>query len=197
MDTARQPVLLIGDALPWVRMTLDYTDKLAQQLPAELLHWRSPDPSGAFSFSLGEIVAHIADCRRMFIGQLEGAEVPEDLYWSEGPREPDYTVWEFKPFTRETLLDSLAAARMVVDEWLARPADGMYEPTPGTTEVWEKMKAKLSQDGNSEELARAELRGPASVVRVLMALAVHEAGHRGSLGTLLRQHGVALQGGEG
>lgn len=196
MDTAMQPVLCIGDALPWARMTLDYTDKLAAQIPEKLLDWRSPDPSGAFSFSLGEIAAHIADARAMFIRQLSGAP-EDDNYFSEGPKEPDYKVWEFKPFTRAELLAGLAASRALAEEWLSRPAAGIYEPTPGTLAAWEKMKAKFAEDGKADELAKAELRGPASIVRVLMALCVHEAGHRGSLGTLLRQHGIALEGGEG
>lgn len=195
MDTSMQPVLCIGDALPWARMTLDYTDQLAALIPDELLGWRSPDPSGAFSFSLGEIAAHISDARSMFIRQLSGAP-EDDNYFSEGPKAPDYKHWEFRPFTKAELLASLAASRALAEEWLSRPADGIYAPTPGTTEAWEKMKAKLAEDGNSEELAKAELRGPASVVRVLMALCVHEAGHRGSLGTLLRQQGIALVGGE-
>jgi uncharacterized damage-inducible protein DinB len=189
-DTAMQPALSIGDALPWVRMTLDYTDRLAGSIPENLLDWRSPDPSGAFSFSLGEIAAHTADARRMFVATLTG-EKDESAYWSSGPKEPDYKLWEFRSFTLPEVIESLAASRALVEEWLARPASGMLEATDGTRESWEKMKAKLTEDGQAEELVKAELRGPATVLRIMMALAVHEAGHRGSLQTLLRQHGVA------
>jgi hypothetical protein len=39
-----------------------------------------------------------------------------------------------------------------------------------------------------------ERRGPANVNRVLMALAVHEAGHRGTLQALLRLKGINVSG---
>ena len=40
----------------------------------------------------------------------------------------------------------------------------------------------------------AELRGPASIVRVMMAMVAHEDGHRSTLQTFLRFHGINLDG---
>jgi len=36
------------------------------------------------------------------------------------------------------------------------------------------------------------VRGPVTIIRVIMALAVHESGHRSTLQTLLRMHGINL-----
>jgi hypothetical protein len=44
------------------------------------------------------------------------------------------------------------------------------------------------------DTAAAELRGPATVNRVLFALCLHEAGHRSYLQTILRLQGVDARG---
>ena len=45
---------------------------------------------------------------------------------------------------------------------------------------------------NNVPVEDAIKRGPANIVRVRMALCVHEAGHRGALQTILRLEGINL-----
>lgn len=176
----------IGDVLPWVKMTLDYTEQLAALVPEDKLEWRPEDPSGGFFFSLGEIVMHCADARRMFAGQLHGTDTA-DSYWSPGPGEG--SVWEFKKCAdKQALLASLAETRRLLQDWLDRPASELLDTTAGTRQAYERMLQWHKEHGkDTNALAKA---GPANIMRVLMATAIHEAGHRGSLQTLLRLHGV-------
>lgn len=182
------PTRTIGDALPWFKMTLDYTDMVAAAIPDALLNWRPEDPAGKFCFSLAEIVMHCADARRMFAGQLSG-ECNEDEYWSSGPT--DDGTWPFKELPdKAALLDSLAAARALYQPYLDRPAEDMTAETEGTRSAYHKNIAAMKEHGHDP--AMLERAGIPNIVRVLFAVAAHEAGHRGALQTLLRQHGVNL-----
>ena len=182
------PARTVEDVLPWAKTTLDYTDQLAAIIPDELLNWRPEDPTGRFCFSLSEIVMHIADARRMFAGQLSGA-TDEDAYWSPGPGEDG--VWPFKELPdKAALLGSLGAARALITPWMERPADDLLAETKGTRAAFEKNLEYMREHGH--DTAKLERAGVPGIMRVLFAIAVHEAGHRGSLQTLLRQHGVNL-----
>lgn len=190
MDAASATQATIGQALPWTGMTFDYTEQIAEKLTDELRDWRPADPGGKFFFSLGELVAHCADARRMFARQLAGDDSAED-YWSTGPDADG--VWGFRelPGAAE-LLDSLKAARAELQHWLDLPADEQWNSTDGTRAVFEKHLQQLREKGL--DTAESELRGPANINRVLFAAAVHESGHRGTLQTLLRMNGAAAGG---
>jgi uncharacterized damage-inducible protein DinB len=190
--SALQAQATLGDGLPWVNMTLDYSDRICSLIPEDLLDWRSPDPSGRFSFSLAEIAMHIADARRMFVGQLGGG-ADQSKYWAadEEGDEATNSGWNFKPYgSKQAILDSLKESRELLAEYTAWPMSRVLETTEGTRKSFDNFITQMQEQGKEEEIAKARLRGPASVMRVLMAVACHEAGHRGSLQTLLRQHGV-------
>src|SRR3954464_13294483 len=84
MSVATQAVS-IGQHLPWVNMTLDYTETLVAKIPDELLDFRPVDPNGHFFFSLAELAMHCADTRRMFANTLAGIESEEGMWtdWDE------------------------------------------------------------------------------------------------------------------
>jgi uncharacterized damage-inducible protein DinB len=175
----------IGQVYPWFNMTLDYTDQISALIPEDLLDWRYEDPSGKWTFSLAEQAMHSADARRMFARQIAGNDSTEG-YWSEGPGEDG--VWPFKPYgSKQAILDSLQSAREELNAVLNRSAADALEITPGTQATYDKVIAQMKE--KDMDTAAAELRGPANLIRVLMATVVHEAGHRGSMQTLLRMKG--------
>jgi len=200
MDAERQAEATLREALPWVKLTLDYTDRLAAAIPEDLLDWRPEDPSGKWSFSLVEIVKHVSDARFMFIGQLDGedpvdetGDAAPDRYWSAGPgADGEWNFYEHKD--KAEVLARLAQARQPIEQWLDRPASGLMDITDGTRAVFEMQIKRLQESG--VDVADWHRRGPATVNRVLMALAVHEAGHRAALQTLLRQKGINVEGAE-
>jgi uncharacterized damage-inducible protein DinB len=189
MDAAAQPSLSVAGFLPWINMVLDYTDEIAALIPEDKVDWRPEDPSGHFSFSLGEIAMHIADARRMFARQLSGVD-SEEGYWSEGPDERG--VWKFQPSAgKAKILHSMAEARRELKPFIDMPASSYTQTTDGSRQTFEKSLERLREAG--QPTAEAEARGPANIVRVLMAVIAHEAGHRGALQTLLRMQGVNLK----
>ncbi|MCC7479314.1 DinB family protein [bacterium] len=190
MDSSMQasPAMTIGDQMPWVGMTLSYLEKIAALIPEDKLDWRPADPSGKWSFSLGEIAMHCADSRSMFARTLSG-DASEEGYWMKYP-EDDSGVWtrSREAANLQEILDSLVAGREALEAWLARPYNELLNTTPGTIAGFEKHLASLREAG--KDTADAERRGPTTINRVLVAAACHEAGHRGALQTLLRQMGV-------
>lgn len=191
MDAATMPELTVADHMPWVKMTLDYTEEIAALIPEDKLDWRPEDPSGQFCFSLAEIVMHCADARVMFMRQLSG-EKSEDGYWctSEGP--DDAGVWKFKEHGgKQAILDSMKHAREEIDTWQSKPVDELLSVPEGCEKAFAEQLKKMKE--HEKDTAEMERRGPASIMRVLMATATHEAGHRGSLQTLLRQHGINVK----
>ena len=189
MDSQTQSVPIIRDQLPWVTLTLDFTDKLAELIPEDELDWRPVDPSGKWSFSLVEIIKHVTDSRIMFIGQLNGDE-DSGKYWSEPPGEDG--MWKFADHKdKAEVVTRLVEARRGIEEWLDKPASMLLEVTDGWRATFEMIIERVkAHDGPVEDYYR---RGPANINRVLMALAVHEAGHRGTLHALLRQKGINIQ----
>lgn len=195
MDAQPQSECSVNEYLLWLGMTWDYTDKIAEAIPEHLLDWRPTDPSGKYCFSLAEIVMHITDARLMFSSQLSGEEL-DDQYWatSEGPNEDG--VWTFKDHGgKQALLDSLKASRAKYQSWIDQPFATLLDVPDGARKAYDGFLKRLKEEGH--DTAVMEKRGPASIVRVLMAVAAHEAGHRGSLQTLLRQHGVNVSYDEG
>lgn len=187
MDAGMQTEATLRESLPWVKMTLDQMEQVAELIPEDELDWRPEDPSGKYCFSLSEIVKHVTDARVMFASQLSGEE-KEDAYWSE----PDEDgTWKFAAHKdKAELLDRLAASRHVVEPWLDKPVSALLEVTDGTRAIFDRHVAALKeQDKPVEDWER---RGSANINRVLMALAIHEAGHRGTLQTLLRQKGINI-----
>jgi uncharacterized damage-inducible protein DinB len=170
-------------------MTLDYTDQVCAHIPDDMLDWRPEHPAGNFMFSLAEIAMHCADARLMFARQLSGDNNTSD-YWSAGPDEAG--KWLFRPYgTKQAIIDSLAAARGELEPFTSRPAEELTATTPGTESAYSKTLSWMKEQG--QETAEAEARGPATIMRVLMALTTHESGHRGSLMTLLHMQGVKLK----
>jgi uncharacterized damage-inducible protein DinB len=189
MDAIQLKQLTVGGFLPWVGMTLDYTDEIAALIPEDKLDWRPKDPSGRFQFSLGEIAMHIADARRMFARQLSGSET-EEGYWSEGPDAQG--IWQFSVHSgKQAILDSLASAREELNAYINAPAKSYLETTEGTRKAFEKTLQQMREQG--ADTSDAATRGPANIVRVMMAVVAHEAGHRGALQALLRQQGVNIK----
>lgn len=193
MDTELQAAqATIFEMLPWLGMTLDYTDKLAQALPDDLLDWRPEDPRGKFTFSLAEILMHCADSRSMFARQLAGNESEEGC-WAEEPGE-DSDIWKFKPHGgKQAIIDSLAASRAELAEWYNRSGSELLATTPGTRAVYDKFIASCKEK-EQEIPAAVQARGPANIMRVMMACAVHESGHRGTLQAFMRLKGVEKSG---
>lgn len=188
MNATPHDDVAIGFGLPWLTATLDSLEQIAALVPEDKLDWRLADPSGKWHFSLAEIVMHSADARRMFARMLTGSE-STDGYWSTGPGEDG--VWPFKPYgTKQTILDSLKESRAELQPFLDRPLSSMSETTEGTRKAFERNLARMRE--RQLDTANDEKRGPASVLRILMACAVHESGHRSSLQTLLRMHGINL-----
>jgi uncharacterized damage-inducible protein DinB len=192
MDAQAATALSAGDGLPWIGITLDQTDKVAVLVHEGLAALRPTDPLGRFCFSLGELVMHIADSRRMFLGQLDGADYSGG-YWA-GTGGPDSQgVWRFRaPQSWEDVLVSVEWGGTKLREYLARPQHALWEPTEGTLAFFGRYLADLRAAGREEQALAYERRGPASLARTLTALACHEAGHRGALQTLLRLQGVNL-----
>ncbi len=90
------------------------------------------------------------------------------------------------------MLGRLAEARSVVEHWLDQPASTLLDVTENSKAVFQENLKRMKEAGHSSE--DWERRGPANVNRVLVALAVHEAGHRGTLQALLRQQGINISG---
>lgn len=182
----------VSDLLPFVKETLDKTDLICSLIPEHLLDWRPADPSGRFSFSLGEIAIHIGDSRRSFARVLSGNNT-EGGYLSDFLPQPENgSNWRFKPASKTQIMEHLASARLELEEWLYKPADQILESTEASRARFERHIAKLESDGkNTSEALR---RGPVSINRTLAYTATHESGHRGSLQTLLRSHGINVGG---
>jgi uncharacterized damage-inducible protein DinB len=190
MSAVQQPELTIGQSLPWVNMMFDYTEKISAVLPDTLRDWRPTDPSGKFFFSLGELVAHMADARLMFARQFSG-DKSEEGYWSPGPGEDG--VWPFPALgSVQELAASLKTARAALQPWLDLPASEQWNGTDGTRAVFERNLKMMEEQG--QDTALMVQRGPANINRILFAVVAHESGHRGTLQTLLRMNGVDLGG---
>lgn len=167
---------------------MDLTERVAALIPEDKLDWRLTDPSGKWHFSLAEIVLHCADARTMFARTLSG-NATEEGYWSAGPG-PD-GIWPFRPYSgKDEVLRSLTIARQELTPWLDHPAAALLDTTEGTRAAYEKSLSALREKGAATN--DTEVRGPVTIIRVIMALAVHESGHRSTLQTLLRMHGINL-----
>jgi len=183
-ETNTTPTL--EQALPWIPMVLDMTERLTALIPEEKLSWRLPDPSGRWAFSLGELALHCADSRRMFARQLAG-DASETGYWSDGPGEGG--VWKFRDTPgREEILRSLRETRAELQLFLDRPAADMTAITDGARATFARALEQMKSKG--QDSSAAERRGPPNIVRILMAVVAHENGHRAVLQTMLRLQGI-------
>ena len=66
--------------------------------------------------------------------------------------------------------------------------------TEGAKATYKRQIASVKEQGI--DTTQMEMRGAPGIFRVLMGVACHEAGHRGTLYTLLRLNGVSLPGKE-
>jgi uncharacterized damage-inducible protein DinB len=189
--------LLISESLPSLVRTLNITDQLSALIPEHLLEWRPIDPSGAFQFSLAEIVFHLADERLEFARLLAGTETAETeaqymLRFSfEQPELEKGVKWTLKPYSGKTqMLDYLKASRAEFQVWLDKPASDLLLTTTGTETAFQKALETAEKRGTDTTTMRK--RGAATIMRVLTGAVIHETGHRGTLHALLRQHGINL-----
>jgi len=182
----------IAEHLMWVPYMFSTTEEVAEHLTDDLLDWRPADPTGAWQFSLAEIVMHIADARRMFCSQLSGDDPLPDYwcpsFWSgEDPR--DDGSYAFRPHGgRVALLADLKAARELFKPYLTRPASEVGQSTEGTEKFNREMIEQLKAGG--ADPAPLERSGPSTIYQVLLMTIAHESGHRGALHTLLRINGA-------
>jgi uncharacterized damage-inducible protein DinB len=189
--------LLISESLPSLPRALNQTDQLCALIPEELLEWRPTDPSGAFQFSLVEIAFHLADSRFQFARQLAGtntAEVEKDYMLDltfEDPERFKGAKWTLKPYDgKNQMLEYLKAARTEFQVWLDKPASDLLLTTPSSEAVFKKALENAEKRGTDTTAMRK--RGAATIMRVLTGAMIHETSHRGTLHTLLRQHGINL-----
>jgi hypothetical protein len=186
-----QSSFTVGDQLPWVVNTFNYTDSVASYVPDELMDYRPVDPSGAFHFSICELLMHISDSRRDFARQLSGAN-RDGGYWSPQEFIPEDGVWTFREYcNRDELFNSLRMARGELDVWLELPADRLLQPTSESRKLYDQAIEKLERDNRKPSPGMLK-RGPLNPMRVMTAAAIHESGHRGALQTLMRLNGVGF-----
>jgi hypothetical protein len=181
----------VGEQLPWVVNTFNYTERVVNTITPDLFDWRPDDPSGGFMFSVGELVMHITDSRRDFARQLSGAS-RDDRYWSPQEFIPEDGVWTFRPRANyDEIYNCLRMARAELDVWLELPADRLLQPTSESRKLFDYAVEKLENEGKKPSPGMVK-RGPLNPMRVMTAAAIHEAGHRGTLQTMLRMNGVSF-----
>ncbi|MCC7479312.1 hypothetical protein IT575_12770 [bacterium] len=181
--------LSVGDGLPIVALCLSGSERVCKLVDDSLWALRPADPSGRWSFSLGELVMHIADARWLFAGQLDGADYSPRYFVTNQPRDPG-AIWTFRPGAPEAALESLQDGRAAIQRWLEQPLEKLWQPTSGTEDFFHSYQQKLRAAGEEEMAQAYARRGPASLARTLSGLVAHESGHRGSLQTLLRLQGA-------
>jgi hypothetical protein len=188
MDTASQAQQTIGDQMPWYVMTMDYTEKICRLIPRELWDWRPEDPQGHFQASLGEIAMHCADERHGHAQMLSG-KTDGGVFFTLSPGKDGINKFR-EGVSKQDVLASLSAGRALLDSYAHLPADRLTDVTEGAKAAYERQIASVKEQGI--DTTRMEMRGAPGIFRVLMAVACHEAGHRGTLYTLLRLNGVSL-----
>lgn len=183
--------LKVGDGMPIVALCLGSSERVCSLVGAGLWDLRPPDPSGRWTFSLGEFVMHIADARWLFAGQLDGADYSPRYFATSQPRDPGVS-WTFKPAAPAAAMESLLDGRAALQRWLELPLERLWRPTTGTAAYFHTHQQKLRLEGREAAAEAYARRGPASLARTLSGLVAHESGHRGSLQTLLRLQGLNL-----
>jgi hypothetical protein len=187
-DKAPRAQQTIGDQMPWYRTTMDYTEKICELVPDQLWSWRPEDPQGRFQASLAEIAMHCADERHAHAQMLSG-EIDSDVFFTLSPGKDG--IHRFREgVSKGDVLISLKNGRALLDEYARLPADRLTEVTDGARAAYARQIATLKAEGI--DTTQMELRGAPGIFRVLMGVACHEAGHRGTLYTLLRMNGVSL-----
>lgn len=184
----------ISEHLPWVDMTLDYTERLIVLTPETMLDYRPENALGHFFFTPAEIAMHLADERREFARMLGGSD-SRDGFWTIANWETggDGTPWQFREYADNAeLLAGLREPRDELAPWLSLPVSELQQPTEGTRAIYAKQLAELQ--GKGVDTAAMERRGPPTINRVLFSLVTHEAAHRSYLQTILRLQGIDARG---
>ena len=188
------PELTIAEHLPWVDITLDYTERLIGLTPEAMFDYRPGNAAGDFFFTPAEIAMHLADERLEFARMLDGSHSREGFWtiasWETGG---DGTPWQFRQYTDGAeLLASLRETRARLKPWLGLPVSALQEPTDGTRSIYERQLGELRAKG--VDISGMQRRGAPSINRVLWSLVTHEAAHRSYLQTILRLQGVDARG---
>jgi hypothetical protein len=184
----------IAEHLPWVEVTLDYTDRLIALTPEDMLDYRPENALGHFFFTPAEIAMHLADERSELARMLGGSD-SRDGFWTIANWETggDGTPWQFREYADNAELPAgLRESRAELKPWLSLPVSTLQESTDGTRVAYAKQLAELQSKGI--DTATMERRGPPSINRVLFSLTTHEAAHRGYLQTILRLQGIDARG---
>jgi uncharacterized damage-inducible protein DinB len=175
--------------LPWAKIFLDYTDSIISNLPESDadLDWRPTDDKGGWYFSIREQAMHIVDERHDALGWITGEQDDEKLFLKEygGTEKP----WEFKPASREQIVESLQAGRAALDDLLSGPPESLLETTDSLRRQHNEYIAKLREGGKEDEAKKREERGPGRIINTVLFIIAHEQAHRAVLQTMLRQRG--------
>ncbi len=189
----------IAWALPHLKEGLLATENLLKKIPDDVLSFRPNDATGVFQFSIAEILAHMADARTMFrLVYLDGVPF-EDLEGSGNFLMQPPEDFEGRSGTWTVVADTLD--RATLEKALLRGFEGLHplmegafstllEPTKGGQRIYDQAAAK-KKEGEQEGSQMVEW-GPTTPLRLLFALATHEAQHRGTLITLARSQGVMV-----
>lgn len=174
--------------MPWYDITMDYTEKVCELIRDALWHWRPHDPHGNFQASLGEIAMHCAD-ERHYHAQMLNGDVDPRVFFTLNPDQDGISTFR-EGVSRHEVLASLRTGRELLDRYAHLPADRIMDVTDGTKTSYKRQIAFAKEQGM--DTMPMEMRGAPAIFRVLMGVACHEAGHRGTLYTLLRLNGVSL-----
>ena len=131
---------------------------------------------------------HCADDRHDHAQMLSG-ESDSSVFFTLSPGKNGINTFR-EGVSKQDVLASLRAGRARLDRYARLPADRLTDVTEGAKAAYERQIASVKEQGI--DTTRMEMRGAPGIFRVLMGVACHEAGHRGTLYTLLRLNGVSL-----
>jgi hypothetical protein len=175
--------------LPWAKIMLDYTDAVIGSLPEDdaELDWRPSDAAATWYFSPREQAMHIVDERHDALSWITGDSTEGKMFLKEygGTGKP----WEFKPATREQILESCKAGRIALNQLLSKPHHELLETTDKLREEHQRVVAKLREDDKDEEADIREARGPGRIINTVLFIISHEQSHRSVLQHMLRLRG--------
>jgi len=166
---------------------LDYTDEVCESIPSDAYELRPTDPSGGYMFSVGELIAHMADTRWACLDWINGSELEKTQgFCTEygGTKKP----WVFRAAEPCEILKSLSDARAAIDEMLSRPSDSLMASTASLEDAHRGRIERIREAG--KPTADLESAGPSILANIVVFLIAHEQAHRGALQLFVREHGV-------
>lgn len=175
--------------LPWATIFLNYTDAIIGNLPEDdaSLDWRPTDDAGTWHFSIREQAMHIVDERHDALSWITGEDAEGKMFLKEygGTGKP----WEFKPASREQIVESCKAGRQALNQLLSKPCPELLESTDKLRDEHQRVINKLREEGKDEEADIREARGPGRIINTILFIIAHEQSHRSVLQHMLRLRG--------